>query len=289
VLTNIPMSDGRDTGAAVLEVKVLTEVGGSDHLPVMATFEFPVVKTGLGLGRPRPIKERSNCVPGIETLLAETSLTLSEPGKKAKARTRVLVARQELTGVSADETRLWIPVTVEIVIGKLVRVKVDKHWLRAGCKREQGVTSQGLRELELGTCPTRYVLGEEVVYYRSRKPGTVVEVHLGEGTPETHRYGILFEGTVQQRLCGMSTLLCDMAKLRPAGRNFDLTSSLRTSKPVFETVATRVWQARGHTGRATQNTRSAIVRVLRTWIKTTPCPQSHTPATSECMVVVPTH
>jgi hypothetical protein len=36
----------------------------------------------------------------------------------------------------------------------------------------------------------------------------------------------------------MATLLCGMTKLRPAGRDFDLTSSLPTSKPVFETVAT---------------------------------------------------
>jgi hypothetical protein len=98
------MSGNKNSRAVVLKVRVLTGVGGSDHLPVEATIEFAAVETGLTLGRPRP--ERTGMA--------------GETGTKVRVKTRVLVTRHELTGVAADESRLWIPVTVEIVIGQLV-------------------------------------------------------------------------------------------------------------------------------------------------------------------------
>ena len=75
-----------------------------------------------------------------------------------------MVARKELMAVAASPCRLWIPATIKIVIGQLVRVRVDKSWLMKDVSQEQGVTAQGLRTLGVGQCPTRYILGEEIVH-----------------------------------------------------------------------------------------------------------------------------
>ena len=120
-------------------------------------------------------------------------------------------------------------------MGRLVKIRVDKQWIEPGVKQEQGVTSQGLQLMGAGQCPTRYRVGDKILHYRTKKPGIVVEASVGDGTPKTHRYGVVFEGTVQQRQCGMATL-------RPA-RNVDfkephLTSCLKAQRSVFNAVAT---------------------------------------------------
>ena len=90
--------------------------------------------------------------------------------------TRILVKRSELQMVAASEGILWIPATVKVVSGQLVRVRVDNQWLLVGAIREQGVTIQGLRPLIIGEEPARFTLEDEVVHFRSKKPGTVMSV-----------------------------------------------------------------------------------------------------------------
>ena len=104
--------------------------------------------------------------------------------------TRVLVRRNELQMVAAREGIPWIPATVKVVSGQLVRVRVDNQWLLVGARREQGVTIQGLRPLIIGEEPARFTLGDEVVHFRSKKPGTVVAVSTAGHTQKSHRYEI---------------------------------------------------------------------------------------------------
>ena len=99
-----------------------------------------------------------------------------------------------------------------------------------GVTQEQGVTTQGLKALKPGGCPTRYVLGERVMHSKSKKQGVIVEIAVGEGTSKTHDYGVVFDGTVVQVRRGVGTL-------RPPVENGNLTASLKTSRDVFHSIA----------------------------------------------------
>ena len=174
VLTDMPMIESIRGEAVVVSVSVLEDVKGSDHKPVETVIELAAVATGEQGGS---TGERAL---GSER---EGQDPVSQKDKfQGMEGTKVLVVREELVSVAADESRRRIPATIKVVMGQLIRVKVDIHWLKPRARLEQGVTAQGIEVMKLGTCPTRYVLGEEVMHYKSKKRGTVETLTLGAGT-----------------------------------------------------------------------------------------------------------
>jgi hypothetical protein len=222
VMTNMPLEESKHGEAVIVRVTVLSEENCGDHVPVETEIEFAAVEATGHTGISMPMS-----LGGEKT---RASKPRDQEARSWEMGARVLVSRQELTAVAASPCRLWVPATVKTVIGQLVRVRVDKGWLVQGVRQEQGVTAQGLKVLEQENCPTRYVLGEGIVHSKSGKRGVIVEIAEGEGTPRTHEYGVVFDGTVVQAQRSMGTL-------RPTGKVDDLTGSLKTGRDLFETIA----------------------------------------------------
>jgi hypothetical protein len=131
ILTDIPMKNPKPGGAVVLDVRVLTEEQGSDHLPVEASFHFATIATvkasntpsTRALGSPKVVRPNHADETKISYAVGD----------------RILVNRSELTSVAASEQRPWIPATVKEIQGQLVRVRTDTHWLHPQSRQEQGV------------------------------------------------------------------------------------------------------------------------------------------------------
>ena len=168
MLTDIQMAASESNEPAVIGVRVLTGEEGSDHLPVEMTIDFPTIQPNGGDSSPQLRAMGGASGPPREKQLRK--LIQYEVGD------RVLVSRAELTSVAASEQRLWVPSTVKEVQGQLIRVRTDPHWLHKKARQEQGVTTRGIKPLKDGKCPIRYVLGEEIMHDRTRKPGTIVSV-----------------------------------------------------------------------------------------------------------------
>ena len=193
-LTYMPMQDTGGDEATVVSVRVLAGVRGSDHLPVEAVIDLELVNAGEVNARALGAKR------------VEQQPRTNDRDCQISIGTRILVKRSELQMVAAREGILWIPATVKVVSGQLVRVRVDNQWLLVGARREQGVTIQGIRPLIIGEEPARFTLGDEVVHFRSKKPGTVVAVSSVGGTQRSHKYEIQFEGTITTRTCTMAMI-----------------------------------------------------------------------------------
>jgi hypothetical protein len=168
ILTDIPMVRTGPQGAEVIEVRILTEEYGSDHLPVEAIFEFPALDT-----------TKTDAVVSHKALGSpnqpDTGPDRTTEGTYAVGA-RVLVKREELYSVAASAQRLWIPATVKEIQGQRIRVRVDTTWLQPARRQEQGVTIQGIKPLPPEQYPTRFVLGEEVMHFKTKKRGTVVSI-----------------------------------------------------------------------------------------------------------------
>ena len=85
------------------------------------------------------------------------------------------------------------------------------------------------------------VLGEEIMHYRTRKPGTIVSVQLGDGNAADHIYGVQYQATVDSKRCGNASLRPPMtttSELRSPPVTEVLTSAKLTHRGVFKTVAT---------------------------------------------------
>ena len=65
--------------------------------------------------------------------------------------------------------------------------------------------------------------GEEIMHYRTRKPGTIVSVQLGDGNAADHIYGVQYQGTSELRSPPVTEVL---------------TSAKLTHRRIFKTVAT---------------------------------------------------
>ena len=222
ILTDIPMTRTGPMGPEVTQVKILTNERGSDHLPVEATFSFPApdpsetdpIVAQRALGSPA----RPGVPPDTDT------------SRVYKLGDRVLVKREELHSVAASDQRPWIPATVKEVQGDLIRIRVDTTWLIPNRRQEQGVTLQGIKPLSPSQYPTRFVLGEEIRHFKTKKRGTVVSIQLGDGDRSDHQYGVQYTGTVDTKLSGMASLRAPL-EVEP------LTSAYETPEAVFRAIA----------------------------------------------------
>jgi hypothetical protein len=129
-------------GAEVIEVRILSEEYGSDHLPVEAIFEFPALDT-----------TKTDAVVSHRALGSPNQQN-TEPDKATEdtyaVGARIFVKREELYSVATSAQRLWIPATVKEIQGQLIRVRVDTTWLQPARRQEQGVTIQGIKPLPPG-------------------------------------------------------------------------------------------------------------------------------------------
>lgn len=188
VLTDVPMSESTpEECMRVLSSRVQTEVHCSDHLPLEVKF---AVRAQPGQGS----------VLGQAERLGEGN----EEGTGWQVGDRVLVDRKAVRHVAADTVHRWIPGTLKVVTGPLMRVRISAHWLHPGARYDVGVTARELKHLGSGVEPPRFVLGEQVLHFRSKKPGTVTGVHTGTGRASS--YDVLFEGTACSRPCGPNML-----------------------------------------------------------------------------------
>ena len=245
ILTNAQMAPSTPNEPTVISVRVLTGEEGSDHLPVEMTIDFPTLQPNEGTGSPQlramgGSKAPPRVVPTITPITYEVG-------------DRVLVNREQLTSVAASEERQWVPSTVKEVHGRLVKIRTDPHWLHRNARQEQGVTACGIKPLPNGKCPTRYILGEEIMHYRSRKPGTIKSIKLGDGNAKDHIYGVRYQGTVDSKMCGNASIRPPKAptskpaagelknttnELRSPPASEILTSAKLTHKGVFKMIAT---------------------------------------------------
>jgi exonuclease III len=196
----------------VVSCRVHTAVHCSDHLPLEVRM-FVNSKEVIG-----SILDREKAEKGR-----------GDGGQEWEVGEKVLVDRRRLTHVAADTVHNWIPATVKIVAGQLLRVRIAAHWLHPGAKYDIGVTSAEIKHSIEGAEPPRFVVGEQVIHFRNKKPGTVTEVVDRRG--KAHSYNVMFEGTVSARLCGPNML-------RAAPSHPSLASAEQVPESVFERIAT---------------------------------------------------
>jgi exodeoxyribonuclease III len=154
-LTNLPIGAATrgDVELRVVECTVRSDAFVSDHLPLESTLQH---------GHSEPTTHSSEA--GVS----------SDRSALWMKGTRVLVHRDALRNMACSHHQEWIPATVDEVIGPIMRVQLDRQWARRPGERYRGVTVTGVKEM--GVCPSRWRPGDEVVHYRTKKPGTVVEV-----------------------------------------------------------------------------------------------------------------